>query len=135
MICTGPLLYESNFVHKVDVLGSICVIMIPRMTIQRMHCLDLSPYWIKSFQCREKNRLFTMLFHTRNPTYLFYFIFVPTWLHEKRFKKILTALQYKPLYNINRSEKWDKKIQTAGYNGVRTVDNLSLRYVPRQGGL
>ena len=29
-ICTGPLLYESNFV---DVLGSICVIMIPRMVV------------------------------------------------------------------------------------------------------
>ena len=35
----GALLYESNFVHKVDVLGSIYVIMIPRMTIQRVHCL------------------------------------------------------------------------------------------------
>ena len=26
-----------------------------------------------------------------------------------------------PLYNINRSEKWGKKIQAAAYNGARTV--------------
>ena len=31
------------------------------------------------------------------------------------------ALQYKPLYNINRSEKWGKKIQIAGYNGAHVV--------------
>ena len=40
---------------------------------------------------------------------------------QKSFLVIPTALQYKPLYNINRSEKWGKKIQTAGYNGARTV--------------
>ena len=34
-----------------------------------------------------------------------------------------TSLQYKPLY----SEKWGKKIQTARYNGTRTVcKNSSL---------
>ena len=32
--------------------------------------------------------------------------------------QVQTALQYKPLYNINCSEKWGKKIKTAGYNGV-----------------
>ena len=47
------------------------------------------------------------------PTYLFYF-FLPTWFHEKRFTKILTALQYKPLWNINRSEKWGKKNTNRG---------------------
>ena len=31
------------------------------------------------------------------------------------------TLQYKRLYNINRSEKWGKKIQTAGYIGAGTV--------------
>ena len=41
---------------------------------------------------------------------------------EKKNHEILTALHYKPLYNINHSEKWGKKnIQTAGYNGMRTV--------------
>ena len=29
---------------------------------------------------------------------------------QKSFLKILTSLQYKPLSNINRSEKWGKKI-------------------------
>ena len=40
-------------------------------------------------------------------------------LHEKKNHEILNALHLKPLYNINRSEKWGKKIQTAGYNGAR----------------
>ena len=60
------------------------------------------------------------LWCTYLPTYLLN-IFVAT-LDEKRFIEILTSLQYKLLYNINRSEKWGKKIQTAGYNGARTVD-------------
>ena len=29
---------------------------------------------------------------------------------EKKNHEILTALHYKPLYNINRSEKWGKKM-------------------------
>ena len=40
------------------------------------------------------------------PTYLFNF-FVAT-LDEKIIMIILTSLQYKPLSNINRSEKWVK---------------------------
>ena len=28
-------------------------------------------------------------------------------------------LHYKPLYNINCSEKWGKYLQTTGYNGAR----------------
>ena len=40
---------------------------------------------------------------------------------EKKNQEILAPLQYKPLYNISRSEKWGKKIQAAAYNGVRTV--------------
>ena len=43
---------------------------------------------------------------------------------EKKNHEILSALQYKPLYNISRSEKWDKKIQAAAYNGARTVFDL-----------
>ena len=50
-------------------------------------------------------------------------------IDEKRFKELLTSLQYKPLYNINRSEKWGKKIQTAGYNGARTVHNNSINKI------
>ena len=42
---------------------------------------------------------------------------------EKKNREILAALQYKPLYNINCSDKWGKKIQAAAYNGVRTVIN------------
>ena len=42
--------------------------------------------------------------------------------------ELLTSLQYKPLSNINRSEKWGKKIQTAGYNGARTVYNRMKLY-------
>ena len=34
--------------HQVDVLGSICVIMIPRMTIQRMHCLSHNSTFIRT---------------------------------------------------------------------------------------
>ena len=59
------------------------------------------------------------LWCTYIPTYLLN-IFVAT-LDEKRFIEILTSLQYKLLYNINRSEKWGKKIQTAGYNGAHTI--------------
>jgi hypothetical protein len=41
---------------------------------------------------------------------------------QKNNHEILAALQYKPLYNISRSEKWDKKrIQATAYNGARTV--------------
>ena len=48
-------------------------------------------------------------------------------LDEKRFMELLTSLQYKPLYNINRSEKWGKKkIKTAGYNGARTISTTTL---------
>ena len=32
-----------------------------------------------------------------------------TLAYEKRIMDILTSLQYKPLSNINRSEKWGKK--------------------------
>ena len=43
--------------------------------------------------------------------------FVSTWMAYKGKKndhEILAALQYKPLYNISRSEKWGlKKIQAA----------------------
>ena len=46
-------------------------------------------------------------------------------LHEKKNHEILTALQYKPLYNLNHSEKMGvKNIQTAGDNSVRTVFKL-----------
>ena len=45
---------------------------------------------------------------------------------KKQNHEILTALHCKPLYNINRSEIWGKKIQTAGYNGVCTVFYFSL---------
>ena len=40
---------------------------------------------------------------------------------EKKNHEILATLQYKPLYNISRSEKWGKKIQAAAHNGARTV--------------
>ena len=40
-------------------------------------------------------------------------LFVET-LDEKRFMELLTSLQYKPLYNINRSEKWGKKNKNRG---------------------
>jgi hypothetical protein len=40
---------------------------------------------------------------------------------EKKNQKKLAALQYKPLYNISRSEKWGKEIQAAAYNGAHTV--------------
>ena len=72
-----------------------------------------------------KNELLLLLLYiislwcTHLPTYLL--IFFVEILDEKRFMELLTSLQYKPLYNINRSEKWGKKIQTAGYNGARTV--------------
>ena len=45
---------------------------------------------------------------------------------SKRNHEILTALHYIPLYNINRSEKWDKNIQAAAYNGARTLYVKSL---------
>ena len=44
---------------------------------------------------------------------------------QKSFHVVQTALQYKPLYNINRSENWGKKIQITGYNGARTVNIIS----------
>jgi hypothetical protein len=40
---------------------------------------------------------------------------------KKKNSEILAALQYKPLYNISRSEKWGKKIQAAAYNDARMV--------------
>ena len=46
-------------------------------------------------------------------------------LHEKK-HEILTAQHHKPLYNINRSEKEGKNIQTAGYNGARTILDFDL---------
>ena len=36
---------------------------------------------------------------------------------KKKNNEILAALQYKPLSNISRSEKWGKKIQAAAYDG------------------
>ena len=41
---------------------------------------------------------------------------------EKKNHEILAALQYKPLYNISRSEKWGKKNTSRAYNGARTVN-------------
>ena len=38
---------------------------------------------------------------------------------ENKNHEILDALQYKPLYNISRSEKWGKKLQAKTYNGAR----------------
>ena len=38
--------------------------------------------------------------------------------------EILTALQYKPLYNIDSSENGVKSIQAGAYNGVGTVYSL-----------
>ena len=43
-----------------------------------------------------------------------------TWLDEKK-HEILITLHYKPLYNINPIENVVKDIQTAVYNGARTV--------------
>ena len=43
---------------------------------------------------------------------------------EKKNHEILATLQYKPLYNISRSEKWGKKIQAVAYNGTRTVSKV-----------
>ena len=37
---------------------------------------------------------------------------------EKKNQEILAPLQYKPLYNISRSEKWGKEIQATAYIGV-----------------
>ena len=45
---------------------------------------------------------------------------------EKKDHEILAAMQYKPLYNICRREKWGKKIHGAAYNGARTVFNIAL---------
>ena len=39
---------------------------------------------------------------------------------KKKDYEIITALHYKPLYHINRSEIWGKNVQTAGYNGACT---------------
>ena len=36
------------------------------------------------------------------------------YIYEKRIMDILTSLQYKPLSNINRSEKWGKKNTNRG---------------------
>ena len=44
----------------------------------------------------------------------------------KKNQEILATLQYKPLYNISRSEKWGKKIQATAYNGARTVNIIML---------
>ena len=52
-------------------------------------------------------RYIISLWCTHLPTYLL--IFFVEILDEKRFMELLTSLQYKPLYNINRSEKWGKK--------------------------
>ena len=49
--------------------------------------------------------------------------FVATFASKKN-HEISNALHYKPLFNINRSEKWGKKIQAGGYNGARTVTDL-----------
>jgi hypothetical protein len=35
-------------------------------------------------------------------------------LLQKKNHEILTALHYKPLYNISRSEKWGKKYTSRG---------------------
>ena len=35
-------------------------------------------------------------------------------LHAKKNHEMLTAMQYKPLYNINRCEKWSKKYTNRG---------------------
>ena len=43
---------------------------------------------------------------------------------KKKNQEILGALQYKPLYNNSRSEKWGKKIKAAAYNGAHTVYKL-----------
>ena len=48
---------------------------------------------------------------------------------NKKNQGIMAALQYKPLYNISRSEKWGKKIQAVAYNGARTVcGTLNLKW-------
>ena len=39
----------------------------------------------------------------------------------KKNHEILTALHYKPLYNIKHSGKWGKKYTSLAYNGVHTV--------------
>jgi hypothetical protein len=43
---------------------------------------------------------------------------------EKKNSEILAALQYKPLYNIIRSENGLKEIEAAAYNGAHTVFGL-----------
>ena len=48
--------------------------------------------------------------------------YISTW--KKKNQEILDVLKYKPLYNTSRSEKWDKKIQAAAYNGARMVNIL-----------
>ena len=52
--------------------------------------------------------------------------------HTKKNDEILAALQYKPLYNISRSEKWGKKIQAAAYNGACRAHELTvlILYIP-----
>ena len=51
---------------------------------------------------------------------------------KKKNHEILAALQYKPLYNISRSEKWGKKIQAAAYNGACRAHELTvlILYIP-----
>jgi hypothetical protein len=39
--------------------------------------------------------------------------FVAPWMKKKN-HEILTALHFKPLYNINRTEKWGKKYTNRG---------------------
>ena len=45
----------------------------------------------------------------------------------KKNQEISTTLQYKPLYNISRSERRGKKIQGAAYNGARTVFRIAKK--------
>ena len=52
----------------------------------------------------------------------------------KKTHEILTAQHHKLLYNINHSEKEGKNIQTAGYNGARTVDENSNKVALWGGG-
>jgi hypothetical protein len=40
----------------------------------------------------------------------------------KKSHEILTALYYKPLYDINRSKKRGKNVQAAAYNGLFKVN-------------
>ena len=50
--------------------------------------------------------------------------YIRTVIYKRKNHEILASLQYKLLYNISRSEKWDKKMQAEAYNGVRMVLKL-----------